>query len=300
MQACVCTTPAGRAGTAECTARPCSKGVALRGLQSALRSRKSRLAGLPPGWFKKVQEEEKGGEDRQGRPRAGRLPVAALPRLVQDWRRVCLGRSCSSRGRRGQDQGARALISALNPDGAVSVGGASKSRRRSRGDGQKQQRPGSGASSAAPVVAEAKKLWCPALGCGPCEMILIIGGTRCAVCKRPSTCTANGRRLLTSPLVLCNSRRDGLSARPGSIDGDAMWLPAFALSPPPPPASGDDASDLGRRFPRPCGPSASPRPSRAARTRCRTTATRCPKMTWTRRWPQSTTGDGRQEHVLGR
>ena len=28
-------------------------------------------------------------------------------------------------------------------------------------------------------------------------------------------------------IVLCNSRRDGLSARPGAIDGDAMWLPAF-------------------------------------------------------------------------
>ena len=241
--------------TVPCSNKDVANGI-RDGLQSALRSRKSRLAvELPPGaplalrggdddagfgWFKKKETET------AKIVKGDRALADFLSLLFPDDFKVgavyASEEAAVAAAAADKTKGARALISALNPDGAVAIGAAKKVKKKSRRK-PKTAASGFGAAAAAPVVETPKKLWCPALGLPePCEVILIIGGLD-AQCAETVDAAANELGDDVA-IVLCNSRRDGLSARPGAIGGDAMWLPAFALSPPPPPASGDDASDL--------------------------------------------------------
>ena len=250
--------------TVPCSNKDVANGI-RDGLQSALRSRKSRLAvELPPGaplalrggdddagfgWFKK-KETETAKIVKGDRALADFLSLL-FPDDFKIGAVYASEEAAVAAAAADKTKGARALISALNPDGAVSVGGgASKKPKKKSRRRPKTTASGFGASSAAPVAEAPKKLWCPALGLPePCEVILIIGGLD-AQCAETVDAAANELGDDVA-IVLCNSRRDGLSARPGSIEGDAMWLPAFALSPPPPPASGDDASDLVAAFSHP-------------------------------------------------
>jgi hypothetical protein len=249
--------------TVPCSNKDVANGI-RDGLQSALRSRKSRLAvELPPGaplalrggdddagfgWFKK-KETETAKIVKGDRALADFLSLL-FPDDFKIGAVYASEEAAVAAAAADKTKGARALISALNPDGAVSVGGGAKKVKKKSRRRPKTTASGFGASSAAAVAEAPKKLWCPALGLPePCEVILIIGGLD-AQCAETVDAAANELGDDVA-IVLCNSRRDGLSARPGSIDGDAMWLPAFALSPPPPPASGDDASDLVAAFSHP-------------------------------------------------
>ena len=242
--------------TVPCSNKDVANGI-RDGLQSALRSRKSRLAvELPPG----APLALKGGGDDAGfgswfmKKETETAKIVKGDRALADFLsllfpddfqvgNVYASVEAAEAAVRADKSKKRALIAALNPDGAVAVGGDKKKTRKKSRRAPKTAAAGFGAAASAPAAAAPKKLWCPALGLSEkCDVILVIGGLD-EVASETIDDVANELGDDVA-IVLCNSRRDGLSARPSSIEGDDMWLPAFALSPPPPPASGDDASEL--------------------------------------------------------
>ena len=111
-----------------------------------------------------VQEEGDGdGEDREvtaRSPTSCRCSSRTTSRLGR-----FLPRRRQGGGRRDKTKGARALIAALNPDGAVSVGGGAKKVKKKSRRGRRRFRPASGRSSRAPSPRPRRSCGARRLGC---------------------------------------------------------------------------------------------------------------------------------------